>query len=138
MNRSKIYLTAWVLLICLSALSCGKEPAPVDYRDGWIGSYDYDGERYNWWPTGSSPHYYFSGSLTVNALEDSSVRIELCDSTAEIIDCRVDKNGKLVLSGNQYRGFKGEFIGADSLYFCCSNFSPGAGAAREFHCKKRK
>jgi len=125
-------------LICFSALSCEKEPTTTDYRDGWVGSYNYNGENYSWLPTGYSPTTYFTGSLTVNAYEDSCVRIQLCDSTAEEIVCKVGVDGSLKLVGNQYRGFRGNFFDADSLYFYCTNYTPGAGNAKEYHCKSER
>lgn len=124
----------WLLLACSLAVSCGEEER-CDYRDAWVGDYGYTCHRYSWNPRGSGPESYTYGTLRVDVLEDSCVIIIL-NEESESWQCKVDTAGTLTLVGNEYRAFNGSFQAADSLYFHCSNFSPGAGTGWDFECKK--
>lgn len=126
------YKNLLLLLLALPVVvSCGKQ----DYRDVWVGDYGYTCHKYSWNPRGSGPESYTDGILRVNAEEDSCVRITICEEPESWL-CKVDASGTLALIGNDYRAFNGSFFNADSLYFHCSNFSPGAGTGWDYECKK--
>ena len=124
----------WLLLACSLVVACAKEESR-DYRDAWVGEYGYTCHRYSWNPRGSGPESYTDGTLRVNAHEDSCVRIALSDESMSWL-CKVDTAGQLSLVGNEYRAFNGAFPTSDSLYFHCSNFSPGAGTGWDFECDR--
>ncbi len=125
-----------VVALSLLTLSC-EEETPKDYRDGWLGSYTYSGEKSSWYIDTEEHNRAISGVLTVNALDDSSITIQLYDTYLDTINCRVDADGILTLIGNQYRFFSGKFFDEDSLYLRCANYSPGAGSETTLSCKRR-
>ena len=133
-NVMKNRMLLWLLLACSLAVSCGKEESR-DYRDAWVGEYGYTCHKYSWNPRGSGPESYTDGTLRVSAEEDSCVGITLLEESKNWL-CKVDASGVFSLIGNEYRVFNGRFFAADSMYFYCSNFSPGAGTCWEYECKR--
>lgn len=129
----KIKRLSLLLLVASLAVACGKE----DYRDAWVGDYNYSCHYYSWNPIGSGADYVTTGFLRVDYEGDSCVRISLADDSKNWL-CNVDASGSLTIIGNEYRLFHGYFGAPDSLVFYCSYFSPGAGSAWDYQCQKSK
>lgn len=121
----------------LFAVACGNEEQEMpDYRDAWVGTYDYVVESYGWSPIDSYSYPNDTGRIDVLAVDSCYICMKLQSDTSKKWLCRVALRGDLYLVDGQYRQFGGLFFGTDSLKFHCANFSPGAGSAWTYWCKK--
>lgn len=129
-----------VVVALLSLTSCTK----YNFHRQWHGTYHYVCKTSHWsGPAGQYYHdttYYSEGELLVSGVKGSKdVFIALLPDSSHTWQCALtaDMELNLVDSEIDYRGFGGCFISPDSLYFFCSNYSPGGGYNEEYSCKKQ-
>ncbi|MDR3048012.1 MAG: hypothetical protein LBU51_10480 [Bacteroidales bacterium] len=116
-NKNIIFIL--FLLTSTFIFSCEKEP--VDYREKWVGMYEYN-KKYQDRPVGS-------GWLNVVAKGDSMIYITVCGDLEATVD------GSF---GRKEFSIKGYFK-EDSIYILCWDGPLGMGGfTREFRGKKLK
>ena len=138
MKKIGLYLILGIILFAVTIVACKKSNSSPDYRDQWLGGYNYDVRICRWYPDTAYAPEYEHGNLFVEIVADSSLNIRIDNSTRHW-QCKVSENGDLTfVSGdpNYWRYFDGLFVTSDSLDMYCTNYSPGAGVSFEYSCKK--
>jgi hypothetical protein len=138
LKNIRLYLILGTILFAVTSVACKKSIFLSDYRDQWLGRYNYDLELSGWQPDTIYPVQHQSGVLFVEARGNNSVIIRL-ENSARWWQCEVADNGHLTLVKGDityWREFEGCFPESDSLYINCSYFSPGSGARFRYFCNK--
>ena len=114
-----------LIILAFIALSYGCEKHPFDYRNKFIGDYDFSVHKNVWDVTGVDidTYYNYSGKISYGS-GDHLVKIKFLDDTET--DCRLFEDGSL-----KFNSTRGEFVSTKNVQFS-SDYRSGGGGTKYF------
>ena len=114
--KNKNVILLFLAGLCLIAGSCCKNndcnEEPKDYRDKWVGNWDFVTKKLIFYQDVTVDYIYYSGEIY--KVGDDELMIRYMEN--DTVWVRVNENGKLsnLRAGNSYDN-RGEFIDTDSI-----------------------
>ena len=119
-----------LLILLLFIVFYGCEKHPFDYRNKFIGDYDFSVHKNVWDVTGVNidTYYNYSGKISYGSGDDE-VRIKFLDDTET--QCQLFEDGSL-----KFHYTRGEFVSTKEVQFS-SDYRSGGGGTQYFVSGKR-
>ena len=114
-----------LIFIFFIAILNGCEKHPFDYRNKFIGNYDFSVHKNVWDITGVDidTYYYYSGKISYGSGDDF-VKIKFLDDTET--QCQLFEDGSL-----KFNSTRGEFVSTKEVQFS-SDYRSGGGGTQYF------